>query len=165
MPEGIDESIQIETLGSFKIETNKAVAFSLYSSSVRINDKAGDFIEESEDTSFVSSLNSLLMYGKSLKKRELRSEVASEFTEAGIPKVSLKSLDSDHIWPLNFDIRLISEDAEKSTIKEKIIVDSDLVLKCRDRLVFFLVVKVRLVISLKKWKMYSTYQKTVGLCI
>ena len=131
MPRGIDESVKIETPGSFKIETNKAVAFPLYSSSVRINDKAGDFINENEEMSFVSSLKSLLKYGKNHERKELRSEVVSDFTETGILKVSLKSLDSDHVWPLSFDIRLISSDLEESTVTSDVVVDYALVSKCK----------------------------------
>ena len=119
MPRGSDENKKIHTPGSFTIETNRTVHFPLFSSATRIGDREGTFLDESEDISFVSSLFSMLRYGKH-EKVSLDAGITSELTESGVLRIELESKKTTHKWPLKFDVRLITDD-ELTALPENII--------------------------------------------
>lgn len=131
MPRGTDENKKIHTPGSFIIETNRTVHFPLFSSATRIGDKEGKFLDESEDISFVSSLFSMLRYGKH-EKVSLKAGITSELTESGVLKIELESQTTTHKWPLKFDVRLITDDDSDALPENIVTFDNEIVNKSKD---------------------------------
>ena len=124
MPRGVDENVRISTSQLFRLTANSKVQFPLYSTATRLGDKAGDMIKNDEELSFVSSLISVIRFGKT-EKKEIEAEIVTELTETGILKIWLQSKVSHHKWPLNFDIRLLSAEEDKLDDDSLIILDSD----------------------------------------
>ena len=120
MPRGIDENIKLHSSQQFKLAANCKVQFPLYSTATRLKDKVGDIINDDEELTFVSSLVSVLRFGKT-EKKVLNAEIAAELTETGVLKIWLQSKVSHHKWPLNFDIRLLS--AEEDSTDSGLIID------------------------------------------
>ena len=123
MPRGIDENINIATPLTFNLAANCKVQFPLYSSATRLGDTPGNMINDNEELTFISSLMSVLRFGKA-EKKEIKAEIVSELTETGVLKIWLQSKESNHKWPLNFDIRLLSAEDDDSNISDSIILDS-----------------------------------------
>ena len=123
MPRGIDESVKITSPLRFKLAANCKVQFPLYSTATRLNDKPGDVINDDEELTPVSSLMSVLRFGKT-EKQELEAEIAAELTETGVLKIWLQSKVSHHKWPLNFDIRLLVEKVDQVD-RSGLIIDED----------------------------------------
>ena len=125
MPRGIDENSDQVTDKVFKLAANKKVRFPLYSSATRIGDKTGDIITDDEELTFVSSMETVLKYGK-MQEKNIRSGIHSVLTETGVLKVYLKSLESNHKWPLNFDTRLITENiSETGNVNNLVVIDQN----------------------------------------
>jgi actin-like ATPase involved in cell morphogenesis len=123
MPRGIDENLDQTTDKVFKLAANKKVKFPLYSSATRIGDKIGDIIPNNEELTFVSSMETVLKYGQ-MHEKYIRSGIHTVLTETGVLKVYLKSLESNHRWPLNFDTRLITEDiTEIGSVNNLVVID------------------------------------------
>jgi len=126
MPRGSDENKLIRTPGDFTVETNRTVHFPLFNSSTRILDREGDFLTKTEDLSDVSSLFSMLRYGKANGKTALKVSIASELNESGVLKVKLDSHSTTHKWPLKFDVRLISDEEQAHDSSKAITFESDI---------------------------------------
>ena len=131
MPRGADENLKVHTQGSFTVETNKTVHFPLFSSATRIGDKAGVFLEESEDISFVSSLFSILRYGTKQEKIPLKAGIVSELTESGVLKIEIESQTTSHKWPLKFDVRLINDEDTNALTENLVTFDHETVEKSK----------------------------------
>jgi hypothetical protein len=125
IPRGFEEGAAVETPLKFHLETNRSVTFPLFSSSTRTKDKPGDFVEDGEDLSPVSTLVSVLKMGKGEKKASVDAEIFSELTETGVLKIWLQSLKNNYKWPLNFDIRQIGEEEENSGVDKETVIDSE----------------------------------------
>ena len=122
MPRGIDENINIATPRSFSLAANCKVQFPLYSTATRLGDAPGAVINDDEELSFISSLMSVLRFGK-VEKKEIKAEIVTELTETGVLKIWLQSKESHHKWPLSFDIRLLSGEEDGFDAGESIILD------------------------------------------
>jgi molecular chaperone DnaK (HSP70) len=122
MPRGIDENVDVTTPRNFSLSANCKVQFPLYSSATRLGDVPGNVINNNEELSFISSLISVLRFGKT-EKKELKAEIVTELTETGVLKIWLQSKESHHKWPLNFDIRLLSAEEDELDAGESIILD------------------------------------------
>jgi molecular chaperone DnaK (HSP70) len=122
MPRGIDENVDVTTPRNFSLAANCKVQFPLYSSATRLGDITGNVINNNEELSFISSLISVLRFGKT-EKKELKAEIVTELTETGVLKIWLQSKESHHKWPLNFDIRLLSAEEDELDVGESIILD------------------------------------------
>lgn len=125
MPRGFEEGSAIETPMKFHLETNQTVSFPLFSSSTRTKDKPGDLVEDGKDLAPVSTLACILKMGKGEKKSSVEAEIFSELTDTGVLKIWLQALESNHKWPLNFDIRQIGDDEESSGVDDETIIDSE----------------------------------------
>ena len=110
MPRGAEENNVFELDQEFTVTANCQVLFPLLSSSTRINDQVGDTVEVTDEFSHISQLNAVLLFGQSEKgKREIKAKLTSTVSATGILAVKLHSLESDHQWPLKFDVRLLAE--------------------------------------------------------
>ena len=117
MPRGIDENIEQITDKIFLLSANKKVQFPLYSSATRLGDKSGDIlVDDSNELTFVSTMETALKFGK-ISEKKIKAEIQSLLTETGVLKIYLKSLESTHKWPLNFDTRLLTESLDESAAK------------------------------------------------
>ena len=125
MPRGIDEGIVQNTDKLFTLTANKKVKFPLCSSATRIGDKPGDIIDLNDEITFVSSLETALKFGKSTSHQNIKSNLYSILTETGVLKIFLKSAESTHNWPLNFDTRLIGDDLSESEVGDRIVIDQE----------------------------------------
>ena len=123
MPRGIDENVDISTPRNFSLAANCKVQFPLYSTATRLGDAPGDVINNDEELSSISSLMSVLRFGKA-EKKEIKAKIVTELTETGVLKIWLQSKESHHKWPLNFDVRLLSADDGKLDTGESIILDA-----------------------------------------
>ena len=103
-----DEGTAVEVPRQFKLQTNRKVLFNLYSSATRLLDTPGDAVTTCDELSLVSPLVSVLQYGKA-KVRQITVTITSELTEVGTLEVALQSGESEHRWPLRFDLRLLAE--------------------------------------------------------
>jgi hypothetical protein len=82
-------------------------------------------VADKEDLAPVSTLISILKMGKGEKNAPVEAEVFSELTETGVLKIWLQSLESNHKWPLNFDIRQIGDDEEETVgVDSETVIDS-----------------------------------------
>ncbi|HBM15392.1 MAG TPA: hypothetical protein DD381_03470 [Lentisphaeria bacterium] len=126
MPRGSEENKLIRTPGEFLVETNRTVHFPLLSSSTRTKDKEGDFISDNEELSSVSSLFSMLKYGKNHEKTAIKVSIAAELTESGVLKIELDSETTSHKWPLKFDVRLISDEEQAPDSSKAITFETDI---------------------------------------
>jgi len=134
MPRGIDENIQIVTPNKFNVEANQTVKFPLYNSSTRLGDKEGVVLDSEEEVSFVSSLTSVLRYGK-LDRKKLKAELVSELTETGVLKIHINSIDTIHRWPLNFDVRLLTSDDNDNAPTKSLILDENITKKAESYII------------------------------
>ena len=123
MPRGIDENLDQKTGKEFKLSANRKVKFPLFSSATRIGDKTGDIISLTDDITFVSSMETVLKYGRIHDTRNVKAGVHSVLTETGVLKIYLKSLETTHNWPLNFDTRLISDDLSGGKVNNLVVID------------------------------------------
>ena len=124
MPRGIDENIDIAAPLSFSLSANCKVKFPLYSSATRLGDKPGDLVHNDEELTFISSLMSVIRFGKT-DKRDVKTEIVTELTETGVLKIWLQAKETNHKWPLNFDIRLLTEENSETDSGDVVILDNE----------------------------------------
>ncbi len=126
MNRGVDENIEIAVPLTFTVTANQHVNFPLFSSSTRLNDMPGDIIDYTDDIASMASFKSVLRFGKN-DKVKLKVTLIAQFTETGILKIFLKSCESNHVWPLNFDIRLLSSDESSEVLSSETVFDKNAV--------------------------------------
>lgn len=124
MPRGMDEGKRIMTPRKFLLDANQKVSFPLFSSSTRPGDKPGDVLDSKEELSPVSRLINVLRFGRT-EKKSIETEIAAELTETGILKLWIESLQSQHKWPLNFDIRALVDGEEEGDVEPAVMFDSE----------------------------------------
>lgn len=123
IPRGMDEGKKIMTPRKFLLDANQKVSFPLFSSSTRPLDKPGDVLDSKKELSAVSRLINVLRFGRT-EKRSIETEIAAELTDTGILKLWIESLQSQHKWPLNFDIRALVDGEEQGDKEPTVMFDS-----------------------------------------
>lgn len=116
MPRGVDENLMVRSPGKFQLQTNQKVQFPLFSSATRLADRPGDTLDSADELSAVSTLVSVLKFGKSAESRDIQAGVAAELTETGLLRVLLESEETSHQWPLHFDARLLDDAAPQPDV-------------------------------------------------
>ena len=108
LPRGVQEGTEVDLASRvFSVLTNRAVAFPLYSSLVRV-DRPGDAVvldAGRDDLHRHAPLVSVLRYGKRSRQSEIPVHVTSRFTELGTLELWLQSAETDHRWRLQFQLR------------------------------------------------------------
>jgi len=85
--------------------TNRPVAFSVYSSTIR-SDRGGDLVSlASADVQDHTPLVTVFRYGKKSRHVELPVQLSVRFTELGTLELSCISTSSEHRWRLQFQVR------------------------------------------------------------
>jgi hypothetical protein len=118
VPRGAEEGSEIELdPGNLQLVANKPVAFRLYSSRARVDDRAGDIItftrEERDELHLHAPLNAVLRFGKA-GERLVPIKLGARLTEVGTLEIWADSKASEHRWRLQFQLRK-SADAPVAT--------------------------------------------------
>ena len=109
VPRGAEEGSELELdPGNLQLVANKPVAFRLYSSRTRADDKAGDVVtftkEEQAELNLHAPLNAVLRFGKS-GERLISIKLGARLTEVGTLEIWADSKESEHRWRLQFQLR------------------------------------------------------------
>ncbi len=131
VPRGTEEGASIELdPGNLQLVANKPVAFRLYSSRTRTEDRAGDVVtfspKEQQELHLHAPLHAVLRFGKA-GERLVPIKLGAKLTEVGTLEIWTESKASEHRWRLQFELRkaaaaeapkrpaaVISEDALRS---------------------------------------------------
>jgi molecular chaperone DnaK (HSP70) len=108
-PRGTEEGSSIELdPGNLQLVANKPVAFRLYSSRTRTEDRAGDVItfssEEQKQLHLHAPLHAVLRFGKA-GERLVPVKLGAKLTEVGTLEIWAESKTSEHRWRLQFELR------------------------------------------------------------
>jgi hypothetical protein len=106
LPHGTEEGTTLPLPNrEFAVLANRPVSFTLYSSTVR-RDAHGQIAELNPDEIHRHApLGTLLRYGKKMRECELAVRLRATFTEMGTLELWCESLDTDHRWRLQFELR------------------------------------------------------------
>ena len=106
VPRGTEEGFETPLREpAFTALTNQPVAFQLYTSSTRLGDKLGDVVQLlPEETSALPPIRTVLRYGKGVV-RDIPVQLAVRLTAIGTLEVWAQSVQSEHRWQLQFDLR------------------------------------------------------------
>jgi len=110
VPRGTEEGSTIELdPGNLQLVANKPVAFRLYSSRTRVDDKAGDIVtfeagNDRDDLHLHAPLNAVLRFGKA-GERLVPVKLGARLTEVGTLEIWADSKTSEHRWRLQFQLR------------------------------------------------------------
>jgi len=116
VPRGSEEGTTVELdPGNLQLVANKPVAFRLYSSRTRTEDKPGDVVEfPRENTDGVdlhqhAPLNAVLRFGKA-GERLVPVKLGAKLTEVGTLEIWADSKASEHRWRLQFELRKAAQE-------------------------------------------------------
>ena len=112
LEKGTEEGEDVEIMKPFKALTNRPVKFSLYSSTIRKGDKAGDIIEVGNDLLPLPPIQTVLHYGKKGKGKGINVRLGAKVTPIGTLELYCESLESPHKWRLQFQLRKTEEALE-----------------------------------------------------
>ncbi len=110
-PRGVEEGSTLDLkVPNLKLVANKPVSFRLYSSLTRTDDKLGDVVEFPAsalegDLHFHAPLNALIRFGKPVGERLIPVKIGAKLTEVGTLETWCDSLESEHRWRLQFELR------------------------------------------------------------
>ncbi len=115
--EGFDTRLQTPT---FEALTNQPVSFQIFTSADRTGDQPGDIIELApSEISVLPSITSVLRYGRRGTATRIPVRLAVRLNETGTLGLWCESVQTDHRWLLQFDIR-------ESAVEDEEGADSDL---------------------------------------
>ncbi|MFA6914989.1 MAG: Hsp70 family protein [Parachlamydiales bacterium] len=109
LPRGTEEDTSYISEKIFQATPNLPVAFQVYTSHVRLNDKAGDIIPFNEEELHpLPPIHTILRYGKGGENTQpIAVQLGIHLTSIGILEVWLQSTKSDHRWGLEFQLRTV----------------------------------------------------------
>ncbi len=108
-PRGTEEGSSVELdPGNLQLVANKPVAFRLYSTLTRTEDRAGDVVtftpEEQKELHLHAPLHAVLRFGKA-GERLVPIKLGAKLTEVGTLEIWAESKTSEHRWRLQFELR------------------------------------------------------------
>jgi DNA-K related protein/Hsp70 protein len=123
LPRGTEEGTTLNLEGrEFVALANRPVTFTLYSSTTGHDAHGAVVTLNEDDVHRHAPLITTLRYGKKSRQVELDAQLTMSFTEVGTLELWLKSLNSDHRWRLQFQLRgaqpEIEHEEEESTTEE-----------------------------------------------
>jgi hypothetical protein len=140
LPRGTEEGTTLNLEGrEFAALANRPVTFTLYSSTTG-HDEHGAVVTLNEDEVHCHApLITTLRYGKKSRQVELAAQLSMSFTEVGTLELWLKSLNSDHRWRLQFQLRgaqpEVEHEEEEAATEESQTVISEEALAQAERLI------------------------------
>lgn len=126
IPKGFEEGQELILKSpQFQVMTNNPVSFSLYSSTYRVGDKAGDIITDDLETfSELPKITTILHYGKKDSHLKIPVNIGVRLNEYGTIDVWCQSIQTTHKWKLSFQLRYDTEKIfEQSHIIEESLID------------------------------------------
>lgn len=105
-----DRRIRLENKG-FQVLTNQPVGFDLYSSSFRTGDRVGDILTVDDSMTALPPIRTVIQFGKKAGKKSLPIDVEAHYTEVGTLSLWCRSLQTDHRWRLQFQLRDADQEA------------------------------------------------------
>jgi len=121
---GLDEGESIELdEKKFTVIANRPAEFSVYSSSFRSGDRAGDVISIDDTLTELPPMASVIKYGKKGNEESIPVHLQAQYTEVGTLVIGCRSLISDHHWRLNFQLR---RDSDPMAVAEGEVLDEAL---------------------------------------
>lgn len=103
---GVEEGTVIELAEKqFQVLANQPVSFQVYSSSFRSGDRAGDIISIDDTLTLLPPINTVIQFGKKAGQARIPVEVEAHYTENGTLSLWCCSVNTDHKWRLQFQIR------------------------------------------------------------
>lgn len=116
---GAQEGVEMEIERDFKVMTNQPVKFTIYSSTLRTQDKEGDIVDVMPDEmAEIAPLQTMLQYGKKNEAKPIAIRLCSKVTEIGTLELFCRSQESQHRWRLQFQLR--QEDAPSPKPQEEV---------------------------------------------
>jgi uncharacterized protein DUF3731/Hsp70 protein len=117
-PRGSEEGSVLEVdREDLQLVANKAVAFRLYSSLVRTEDKLGEVVEfdaADPDLHLHAPLQAVIRFGKKAEERTIPVKLGVRLTEVGTLEIWADSRVSEHRWRLQFELRKSIKSEEPS---------------------------------------------------
>lgn len=108
-PRGTEEGSPLEIdREDLQLVANRPVAFQLYSSLVRTEDKLGDVVEfepNDPDLHLHAPLQAVIRFGKRAEERTVPVKLGARLTEVGTLEIWADSRVSEHRWRLQFQLR------------------------------------------------------------
>jgi hypothetical protein len=109
LPRGAEEGVEVEIdAGNLQLVANKPVAFRLYSSRTRADDRPGDIVTfsagEQAELHSHAPLHAVLRFGKA-GERLVPVKLGARLTEVGTLEIWADSKTSEHRWRLQFQLR------------------------------------------------------------
>lgn len=106
---GMEEGAQTElTDHQFDVLANQPVRFNLFSSSYRSGDRPGDLVDVDDTLTLSAPIQTIIQYGKKGAKASIPVQMVAGYTEVGTLSLGCRSLISDHLWKLQFQLRNVS---------------------------------------------------------
>jgi molecular chaperone DnaK (HSP70) len=122
VPRGTEEGASIEIDNdALQLVANRPVAFRLYSSLTRADDKLGDVLEFSTgdaDLHTHAPLHAVIRFGKKAEERLIPVKLGAKLTEIGTLETWCESKIGDNRWRLQFELRkqAAAEPAERKAV-------------------------------------------------
>lgn len=117
-PRGSEEGSVLEIdREELQLVANKAVAFKLYSSLVRTEDKLGEVVEfaaDDPDLHLHAPLQAVIRFGRKAEERTIPVKLGIRLTEVGTLEIWADSRVSEHRWRLQFELRKSAQGREAS---------------------------------------------------
>lgn len=108
LPRGSEEGCSYQPEQIFWIQPNAPIAFQVYTSHVRLNDKQGDLVDIiPEEMHSLPAIRTILRFGKGLDaaKDKIPVRLCITLTALGTLELWLQSQRSEHRWSLEFQLR------------------------------------------------------------
>ena len=124
---GLDEGARISLPDKkFQVLANQPVSFDLFSSTYRSGDRCGDVIPIDETLTPLPPIQTIIQFGQKGLKKEIPVQVEAEYSEVGVLSLWCRSLESDHRWRLQFQLRNAAgvSDVTDSEIFDAAIIDA-----------------------------------------
>jgi molecular chaperone DnaK (HSP70) len=104
---GMEEGEEIEIAEPpLEVIANRGVSFPLFASSTRLGEQAGQLVTAERDSlTELPPIRTVLRFGKKLAERTIPVHVLARLTEVGTLEVWCRSLNTDHRWRLQFQLR------------------------------------------------------------
>ena len=131
---GMEEGEEVEIAEpALEVVANQAVSFPLYASSTRTGERAGQLVSATrESLTELPPIRTVLRFGKKLAARKIPVHVLARLTEVGTLEAWCRSLNTDHRWRLQFQLRdqaaAIADDDLEATAQsaESVVSDAQL---------------------------------------
>lgn len=108
VPRSVEEGYETQlSKPAFEVLANQPVAFNIFSSSTRLDDKLGDVATlPEEEITILPPIHTVLRYGKKNEAIPLPVHLSVRLTEVGTLELWCNSEKTTHRWQLQFDVRL-----------------------------------------------------------